>query len=163
MSFYDQACAAQLSGPVEDLATEIRALITKPKGESRSAEARRNLQLKALQHHLAVEFGRIHGWTPARHDFTLECLAWRGLHSGSRHWLAGNSDTLDHPFFYRLGRRAAAIAAHLYDHSTGEWRAELTAWAATHHLASSFPDFPSWWFPSWTTLVLCEPGQVAGS
>ena len=34
------------------------------------------------------------------------------------------------------------------------------AWAAAQGLRASFPDdFPSWWFPGWTTLVLYEPGR----
>jgi hypothetical protein len=44
------------------------------------------------------------------------------------------------------------VVAHPYD-ADDAVRAEMQAWAAEHGLVLSFPDFPSWWFPGWTTAV----------
>ncbi len=63
----------------------------------------------------------------------------------------------DHPNFFRVGRRAVAVAAHLYGGVD-----EAAAWAASVGLIASFPAEESWWNPPRTKLVLYEPG-VAGA
>ena len=78
------------------------------------------------------------------------------MHAGSRdRWRNNNDmphDQFDHPYYYRRGRHAAAIAAHLYGWPHVRERCEATA--RQHGLVLEVPDFPSWWFPGQTTLVV---------
>jgi hypothetical protein len=68
----------------------------------------------------------------------------------------GNPDYLDHPFYYREPNRPwrpAAIATHLYDWPS--YRDKVADLARRFDIsAEPVSDFPSWWFPGWTTLVL---------
>jgi hypothetical protein len=149
--------AAEIIGEPDDLAQRLLALMTPIPDKGPGAEARRILEQNAIQHHLAVEFGRRHGWTLSAKDFTIQCLARRGHHD-PHGFFQGNTDALDHPYFYRAKGHATAIAAHLYRGAGDTREDQITAWAAAHDLAASFPtDFPSWWFPGWTRLVVYQP------
>ncbi len=116
-------------------------------------------ELRTLQHRLAVLFGVIHGWTLSRSDFTSAVLARRGLFDGR----GGRADPwprdlVDHPFFYRKDRMASAVAAHLYGTFDAARRRDITALAAAKGLRAAWPeDFPSWWVPGRTTLVVYTP------
>ena len=128
-----------------ELAAEILGLVSRP---IRSAEQER---LRDLRVQLCAVFAAEHGWVSARRDFTLEALI------NGRVWapyeLLRESLLFDHPFYFRCARkRAAAIAAHLYDWDSRE--REARAFAAKKGLAIEAPQFPSWWFPGRTTLVL---------
>jgi hypothetical protein len=111
-----------------------------------------------LQQRLAVDFGRMHGWRLSDQPFTAETLARGGVHDGSSE-RRYDPTFCDHPYWYRSSRHARAIAAHLYDIDIGRAvrRAEIPTWAEEHGLRASFPDYPSWWYPGRTTLVLYEP------
>jgi hypothetical protein len=61
-------------------------------------------------------------------------------------------DNLDHPFFYRRNRKAAAIAAHLYNFPAN--RAACEKLALSFGLTFEVPDFPSWHYPNGTKLVV---------
>jgi hypothetical protein len=151
--------AAEITGDPNDLAQQLRVLLMPPPDETRNAEAQRLFEQKAIQHHLAVAFGHRHGWTLSHSEFTLRCLA-RRAHHDPYGLFQGNADALDHPYFYRAQRRAAAIAVHLYRGAGDTAEDQVTAWAASHGLAASFPtDFPSWWFPGWTRLVVYQPAS----
>jgi hypothetical protein len=118
-------------------------------------------QVRALweiesEHHreAARAFGAARGWKLSRRPFAVETLAQRKCRGEDDGLLPRSA--WDHPYFYRIGRRAAAVAAHLYD---GEEHA--AGWAARVGLVASFPPEPSWWNYPYTTLVLYEPAEAA--
>ena len=119
----------------------------------------RQQELRALQHRLAVLFGAIHGWTLSRSDFTSAVLARRGLFDGrgcrADPW---PRDLVDHPFFYRKDRMASAVAAHLYGTFDASKKQDVASLAAAKGLQATWPkDYPSWWLPGGTTLVVYTP------
>jgi len=133
------------------------------------ARAPLDFELICLRHALARAFGARHGLAPTSGPFSITALregrkpgGWNSLQA------AWDLHLTDHPTFYRTpDRRAAAVAAHLYG-LTDETRWRCVAWAAAHRLDVAFPtDFPSWWYPGWTKLVVytgnafCRP--VVGS
>jgi hypothetical protein len=67
-------------------------------------------------------------------------------------------DLFDHGYYYRLDRCAAAIAAHVYDWAPEKLEAAAD-WGAQRGLAVSIPEFPSWWYPGRTTLLLWRSSQ----
>ena len=116
---------------------------------------------------LARQFGQERGWNWTDRDFGTRVLARRGVHYGRRNaWEEADlfpDSVVDHPYFYRRNRKAAGVAAHLYDVDY-HWSAILQ-FAQAYGLRVTRPNFPSWWFPGWTTLVLYEPadrGSVDG-
>jgi hypothetical protein len=116
-------------------------------------------ELRTLQQRLAVLFGAIHGWTLSRSDFTSAVLARRGLFDGrgcrADPW---PRDLVDHPFFYRKDRMASAVAAHVYGTFDAARQKDFAGLAAAKGLHAEWPeDFPSWWVPGRTTLVLYTP------
>jgi hypothetical protein len=67
---------------------------------------------------------------------------------------------MDHAYFYRVNGRPVAIVAHPYMHDPGV-RSECEHWAHDNGVLISFPtDFPSWWYPGHSTLVLYTQYQV---
>jgi hypothetical protein len=90
-----------------------------------------------------------------RHYLSPQDVA-HGAHGG------GNGAHFDHDFYFR--RRTSAdyvLATHPYDVDDGcrqEWREIAVRTGAT----VQFPDdFPSWWYPKWTTLIICYREQQA--
>jgi hypothetical protein len=109
---------------------------------------------RAHQREAARAFGAARGWALSDSAFGVETLA-RGGCSGAGDGLLPRG-AWDHPYFYRVGRRAAAVAAHLYDgveHASG--------WARSVGLVASFPPEPSWWNYPHTTLILYQPADAA--
>jgi hypothetical protein len=108
---------------------------------------------------LADEFGRRHGWRWTYRYFDIAALRGESLASDAFgdqfHYPFG-----DHAFFYRfMNGWPASVACHLYDADPPR----ILAWAHAHGLQASFPaDFPSWWFPGRTTLVVywSAAGQI---
>jgi hypothetical protein len=146
--------------PCWEIADRIKGLIKLQHGETRPKEVRRwemlgiQSEIEELNRRLAVDFGRRHGWTVSRRPFMIRTLAQGGVHD--RFAFAGgyDPDFCDHPYWYRAGRRAKAVVAHLYD--AKDRHGEIMTWAAARGLQASFPDFPSWRHPDWTMLVLYE-------
>jgi hypothetical protein len=108
---------------------------------------------------LATLFGEQHGWKQSKSSFSLKVLARGKVHSGRDyndfHFQGFTLTTIDHPYFYRTPtRRAAAIAAHLYDATRPKDEIELKEWAEKIGLVATFPNFPSWWYPENTRLVV---------
>lgn len=104
---------------------------------------------------LAIEFGKEHGWTLAEKPFGRLALIRGAMHSfgsGRNDWLFDDlpHEFFDHAYFYRANRRAVAIAAHLYGFNPER----LDQFCQTNALKWETPDFPSWWFPGQTTLVV---------
>ncbi len=120
-------------------------------------EAGRHADAGKIQVLLRRRFGEIHGWQRSPARFTVKSLAC-GDRKNRLPGLAGeDADAVrgrlfDHPGFWRRGGNAAAISAHLYHWPDYEERCR--AFAAEHRLDVREVDFPSWWFPGATTLIL---------
>lgn len=111
------------------------------------------LEISRLRYCLAIDFGLRRGWTLSRTDFAPSVLAKGKLHGG---WQTPEEwwSFTDHTYWYRRDRRAVAVATHPYT-VTPCYRAEAGLWAETKGLTIDYPgDFPSWWVPGRTTLVL---------
>jgi hypothetical protein len=114
---------------------------------------------KAMERRLAIDFGAARGWTLSPSSFGLNTLSLGKQHAGGRHsdegngWFRGDiANCFDHPCWYRCNRKAAAIVAHLY--GMPSCRNQCEAVAARFGLIFEVPDFPSWWNPGSTTLVI---------
>jgi hypothetical protein len=125
--------------------------------EERRAASRRD----AMQRQLELEFGAAHGWKLSATTFGLVTLALGKRHGGSRsydedqgngYWRGDLHASFDHPYYYRRDGKAAAIVAHLY--GWPKVRAGCEATAAHYGLSFEVPDFPSWWNPGGTKLVV---------
>lgn len=134
-----------------------RAMIAETKSVPRLNALQQDL--RTLQQRLAVLFGATRGWTLSRSDFTAAVLARRGLFDGrgtcADPW---PRELIDHPFYYRKDRMASAVAAHLYGTFDATKRQNIAALAELKGLRATWPeDFPSWWLPGRTTLVVYTP------
>jgi hypothetical protein len=109
-----------------------------------------------LQRQLALLFGKRRGWHLSRSDFSPTVLAREGLFDGlGVHAVAWSHDLVDHGYFYRKDRKAAAVASHLYGEFHEANRRDIDTMAAHLGLKAEWPeDFPSWWVPGGTTLVV---------
>ena len=115
--------------------------------------------LHATRQRLAVVFGECHGWHLSRSDFSPSVLARGGLFNGrGYHVDPWPRDLVDHGYFYRKDRKAAAVAAHLYGTFDAAKRQDTEDTAALYGLRVNWPeDFPSWYLPGRTRLVVCRP------
>jgi len=137
-----------------------------------------NIEHSELRADLAIEFGRRNGWSRAKSQFSIEALAGRKSRGGSRGrestFLGEHHELFDHFYCYREMQhpfRAAAVVAHLYGALPGTSAAatypnlvfsqkeldEKAAKARGLGLALTWTQFPSWWSPGSTTLVLYTP------
>lgn len=110
----------------------------------------------ALQHKLALLFGERRGWRLSRSDFSPTVLAREGVFDGRGvHAVAWSHDLVDHGYFYRKDRKAVAVASHLYGEFHEAKRRDIDSMAKHLGLNAEWPeDFPSWWVPGNTTLVV---------
>lgn len=140
-----------------DAVTEFQEKLREAKGYPRINALQQDLN--AVRQRLAVLFGEHHGWRLSRSNFSPSVLARRGLSNGrGYHVDPWPRELVDHGYFYRKDRKAAAVAAHLYGIFDHAKRQDTEATAALHGLQVTWPDdFPSWWLPGRTTLVLCTP------
>ena len=114
--------------------------------------------LRATRQRLAVLFGERHGWRLSKSDFSHSVLARRGLFNGRGYHDPWPRELVDHGYFYRKDRKAAAVAAHLYGTFDAAKRQDTEATAALYGLRVTWPeDFPSWYLPGRTTLIVCTP------
>ncbi len=115
--------------------------------------------LRATRQRLAVIFGERHGWRLSKSDFSPSVLARRGLFNGrGYHVDPWPRELVDHGYFYRKDRKAAAVAAHLYGNFDAAKRQDTEATAALYGLRVTWPeDFPSWYLPGRTRLIVCTP------
>ena len=115
--------------------------------------------LRATRQRLAMLFGERHGWRLSKSDFSPSVLARRGLFNGrGYHVDPWPRELVDHGYFYRKDRKAAAVAAHLYGTFDDAKRQDTMATAALYRLCVTWPeDFPSWYLPGRTTLIVCTP------
>jgi hypothetical protein len=161
---------------IDELETRIRNAIHDAKAEAvnarrggrkpdRLSQRLRHDECSEAQHQLATAFAARHGWKLSEAPFAIAKLAPPAIRRRQRDddfgawWTdSGVIDgcCVDPPFYYREPHRPwrpAAIAAHLYDWSHHR---DKIADLARHLEISAEPisDFPSWWYPGWTTLVL---------
>ena len=115
--------------------------------------------LQATRQRLSVLFGERRGWHQSKSAFSPSVLARRGLFNGrGYHVDPWPRELVDHGYFYRKDRMAAAVAAHLYGHFDAAKRQVTEATAALYGLRVTWPeDFPSWYLPGRTTLIVCTP------
>ena len=115
--------------------------------------------LQATRQRLAVLFGERHGWHLSKSAFSPSVLARRGLFNGrGNHVDPWPRELVDHGYFYRKDRKAAAVAAHLYGDFDAAKRHHTEATASLYGLRVTWPeDFPSWYLPGRTTLIICTP------
>lgn len=113
----------------------------------------------ATRQRLAVLFGERHGWHLSRSAFSPSVLARRGLFNGrGYHVDPWPRELVDHGYFYRKDRKAAAVAALPYGTFDAAKRQETEDTAALYRLHVTWPeDFPSWYLPGRTTLIVCTP------
>ena len=137
--------------------TEFQEKIRDAKGYPRINALQQDLQ--ATRQRLAVLFGERHGWHLSKSAFSPSVLARRGLFNGrGYHVDPWPRELVDHGYFYRRDRKAAAVAAHLYGTFDAAKRQDTEATAALHGLRATWPeDFPSWYLPGRTTLIVCTP------
>ena len=103
---------------------------------------------------LAIEFGKRNGWKLGR-PFTAEQLARGGCRArNGERWFG--FPFADHPYFYKVGRRPVAVAAHNY----GE--VDLDQFEEYGLTAREITDFPSWHYPKLTRLVLVRSANPVG-
>jgi hypothetical protein len=70
-------------------------------------------------------------------------------------WLGG---FIDHGECFRgLDRRAAAFASNPYGLRWTADHPDIQAFCERFRLSAAIPDFPSWWFPGRTTLIVFKP------
>lgn len=137
--------------------TEFQEKIRDAKGYPRINALQQDLQ--ATRQRLAVLFGERHGWNLSKSAFSPSVLARRGLFNGrGYHVDPWPHELVDHGYFYRKDRMAAAVAAHLYGDFDAAKRKDTEATAALYGLRVTWPeDFPSWYLPGRTTLIVCTP------
>lgn len=138
---------------------EIRELIEQaqnaPENEERIRRVLRQDRIGRLMQRMAKQFGRRHGLYLASRCFTLEQLAARTRSKTVRSRIErGAFNITAHAFFYcdRSGR-PAAIAAHLYDWPNAGPEIETSCLTLGLRYEAVI-DFPSWWYPGKTQLVL---------
>ena len=129
---------------------------------SRASSAARHAAQKIAWNRVARAFGARYGLNLSPEPFKVEQLS-RGMCLRSKKTLTDfGHPHADHPFFFRYGKRSWMVAAHLYDRDM----AACEAWAASHGLqAQAVDDFPSWWLPGRTSMVIyfrpAEPPRLA--
>ena len=116
-----------------------------------------------LRRHLVQAFAEAHGWRPAKTGFDFPTLARGGCRTNWEVRFQNLVDsevilprvtreTLDHPYYFKRDRQAAAIAAHLYNFP--ECKEECEFVAREFGVRFEVPEFPSWHYPGGTKLVL---------
>jgi hypothetical protein len=166
-----QRLVDELTGTPDELANRIstllHALAANPMPDNATEDEKRHArrdhnnyqrELRIIQDRLAQDFGKLHGWKLTDKEFTAKVLAEHKMHGGRDDWGGDRRwpSFVNHPFFYRLNRRAVAVVAHDYNMPVTLPKAQ--AWATEHGLAVTLPtDFPSWWYPGSTTLVVLTP------
>ena len=165
--------ANKLTGTAVEMAARLRDLIPSieqlpsnaspaERRDHRLLEESRSLERRALKYRLAFDFGKQYGWKQSSREFTPMVLARGGVWDRECYGARGlwPREFADHPYFYRMGRNAAALASHPYD-VTKATKIAAKAWAEANGLTVAFPDdFPSWWFPGDTTLVVFTRAQT---
>jgi hypothetical protein len=140
-----------------DIAEELGLLRDAP-GHETETPWQREQRLKRtheLQAELIKRFCRKHGWarTRTRTDIKME---WLGMAEPWVHHLFDHTYCLRHA----TRRRHYAIATHPYNVNP-EYERLAQQVADEYGLLVEYPDFPSWYYPGRTTLVLWTKDPLA--
>ncbi len=135
-----------------DLAEQIAHLLIVAPSSSRM------FKIESLRSRVIELFACSHGWKPSSRPFSPTVLARMRVWGRDEPY---DATFIDHPCYFRTpDRRAAGIAAHLYDANQEHRRGEIRDWATRRGLEVCFPkDFPSWWVPGGTTLCIYRPAN----
>ena len=159
---------AEMAAKLHELINERHAIVmNKSEKDARRrhiSETKCAIEINIIKRKLAMIFGAIYGWRLTDRPFTASVLARRGVWDGHTGCAFDTwpPQFVDHPYFYRLGNRASGLACHDYN-TTESSRIATRAWAERSGLTVSFPEnFPSWWYPESTTLVVFTPGDAGG-
>lgn len=121
------------------------------------AISRFNADVRKEQNAVALEFGKSREWNLSGREFNLTCLAAGRISRSLQCSDSAEYRLTDHHYCYRIHRRPVAIAAHLYDYADKE--PEIIEACARLGLIFEVPkDFPSWWYPGESTLVVYTQG-----
>jgi hypothetical protein len=95
--------------------------------------------------------------------FTVEKLAGKRVPYLKQHEPERFPYLFDHSYYFREAQspyRPAAVAAHLYGNSAAK-PGDLAETATGLGLVLDWvTDFPSWWYPGWTSLALITPARA---
>jgi hypothetical protein len=163
----DPANLVAMISDQDNIIAEMKGALNAPQRDADATQQRRLQQKQRAARHrqyvierrLALDFGTARGWTLSPSPFGLITLGRGKQHAGGRRDDEGNgyfrgdiAHCFDHPFWYRRGRNVAAIATHLY--AWPHVRPQCQMVANRFGLAVEAPDFPSWYSPGGTTLVV---------
>jgi hypothetical protein len=124
---------------VAALADELAKLCEASEGYASKQWSR----MEKVQAQLAAEFGRRRGWKRSR---SSPSTVYRDLFAGP-----ALMHLIDNPYVYRMPNGHYAIASHVHNYNRDKDR----ALAARHNLVvEHVTDFPSWWYPGETKLVV---------
>ena len=114
---------------------------------------RKQAMIEHLQDQMATEFGKLRGWK--RSKARLRRGNMRTMEEESIFGDLQGMPRVDHPWAYWCPEtRRHIVASHDYD-CDARRQADNAAFAARNNLIVEYPgDFPSWWYPGSTTLVL---------
>ncbi len=116
---------------------------------------------REIEQGLATAFGQLHGWALSPTRFTLTQLAQQSNQRRHR-YVDDPNGVMDHPYYYRETQRPyrpAGLAAHLYNWPYCGPHVEFYCLKIGLRYESII-DFPSWWVPGQTTLILYTPRPV---
>jgi hypothetical protein len=148
---------------IDELATELGRLIAMQPKEKRcywrpQPPYYRSDEIKLL---LAEEFGHRHDWNLSRRWFGWGQLARRSvMRTRQEEWDSTPQphEVADHCYYFRKDKRPAALAVHLYNWPAEYCQASVAAVCSKHGLAArEVTNFPSWWYPGVTHLIVYEP------
>jgi hypothetical protein len=114
--------------------------------------------LAHLRHQSAVLFGRSHDpcWTLGPSEFrNLEFMR----QPSGRRWRIQLPPGCDHTALYIAGQCAAAIVSQPYASKFD--RRQCEEFAASHEMGFHVPNWPSWYRPGYTVLILWTPGNLS--
>jgi hypothetical protein len=104
-------------------------------------------------------FAERNGWRASHAWFTPSMLAKRGVaYHPWRDRPDWSGAFIDHCHCFRTpNRRAAAFASNPYGLRWTVDHLDIRAFCERFRLSAAIPDFPSWWFPGRTTLIVFTP------
>jgi hypothetical protein len=111
-------------------------------------------------------FAQQHGWRHSQAWFTPSMLARGGVCYSP--WRSGpdwSGEFIDHSYCFRTpDRRAAGFATNPYGLQWTVTHPAIQAFCEHYRLSAAIPrDFPSWWYPGRTTLIVFTPLPEASS
>lgn len=155
------AALAEDPAQAREIGGVLRRAIDNP-GNGLTAQRRARDSIAEAQRLLADGFARRHGMVVACRDHWSPGALARGPGFNGRNPSRWTREVCDHPYFMRYGGaqgKRAAVAAHLYGtRNADQIRETCRRFADAHNLIVSFPtEWPSWYYPDTTVLVVYQP------